>query len=313
MTNFDICVIMKQQIHILDYKSCILAINQKERFMFSNQGKWLVMREMVKEKQYELTKYIKLLSNRLNAEQRFKQVNSLIKSRFMPQNMKESFDSNWRDYLSSVDLLQLYHYMNKILYFFYSVAPVHIEEKSSKGGVLFDYNFHFVGENDPYHALEDLYKSIYNIIKTITDVNKYFVLDGETATLKFSGKPKSKEKSNIDLYDVDIRKGVVAELIDDAVARYENSTHKRVKENLQERRRAFKLYPHPDYKEMGLTDLDYVKESITDDEPKDFSLIRKMIGLDCNGHPVYESREGYFDTNGIMLPDDIFIDTNWKR
>ena len=36
--------------------------------MFSNQEKWVVMRQMVKEKQYELTKYVKLLSNRLNAK-----------------------------------------------------------------------------------------------------------------------------------------------------------------------------------------------------------------------------------------------------
>lgn len=281
--------------------------------MFSNQEKWLVMREMVKEKQYELTKYIKLLSNRLNAEYRFKQVNALIKSRFVPQSMKESFDSNWRDYLSSVDLLHLYHYMNKVLYFFYSIAPVHIEEKSTKGGVLFDYNFHYVGENDPYHALEDLYKSIYHIIKTITDVNKYFVQDGDTATLRFSGKPKSKQKTNIDLYNINTRKGVVAELIDDAVARYEASTNKKVEENLQNRRKVFRLYPHSEYKEMGLADVDYVEETITDEEAKDHNLIRKMIGLDCNGHPVYESREGYFDCNGEMLPDDTFVDTNWRR
>lgn len=283
--------------------------------MFSNQEKWVVMRQMVKEKQYELTKYVKLLSNRLNAKQRFKQVNSLIKSRFVPQNMKESLDNNRRDYLSSVDLLHLYSYMNKLLYFFYSIAPVHIEEKNTKGGLLYDYRFHYVGETDAYHSLEDLYKSVYHIISTIKDVDKYFVIDGESATLKFSGKPK--EKPNIDLYDINIRKGVVAELVDDAVARYEVSTNTKVKENLEERRNAFRLYPHHDYKEMGLTDINYFEdmqnEEIDMEDMPNPSLIRRMVGLDCNCHPVYESREGYFDCNGLLLPEDTFVDTDWTR
>lgn len=285
--------------------------------MYSNQEKWLVMREMVKEKQYELTKFVKLLSNKFNAEQRFRQVNSLIKSHFVPQNMKESLDRNWRDYLSSVDLLHLYSYMNKLLYFFYSIAPVHIEEKSTKGGLLYDYRFHYVGEMDAYHSLEDLYKSVYNIIKTINDVDRFFIMDGNNATLKFSGKPESKEKSNIDLYDLDTRKGVVAELIDDAVAIYEASTNKQVKESLEDRRRAFKLYPHHDYKEMGLTNIDYCSSQDKNQDEESYyvdgSLIRKMVGLDCYGHPVYMSREGYFDNEGTMLADDIFIDTNWTR
>ncbi len=265
------------------------------------------MREMVKEKQFELNKYVRLLSMSYNEEKRFGQINSFIKRHFIPSDMK-NIDSNWRDYLSSVDLLHLYSFMNKMLSYFYSVAPVHIEPKEIRGDIMIDYKFHPCGSSNDRSG-EDLYNVIYGIYKNVDILhNKYFVLDGKNATIDFSGKPKG--RPSVDVYDIDVRRGVLAELVDDAVTRYENSGNPKVEDDLKSIRNTFYFRPHRDYAEMGVNDVDYTesKEEVED------RLIPRMVGTDIYGNPVFESINGYQDVAGNPLPDDTYVDrVTWLR
>lgn len=274
--------------------------------MYSELDKWTVIREMVKEKQFELNKYVKLLSMSYNEEKRFRQINTFIKRHFIPKDMK-NIDSNWRDYLSSVDLLHLYSFMNKMLSYFYNIAPVHIEPKEMKGDIMIDYKFHPCGSSNDRSG-EDLYNVVYGIYKNVDILHdKFFVLDGQNATIDFTGKPKG--RLSVDVYDMDVRRGVLAELVDDAVARYEYSGNKKVEENLEARRKIFHFIPHRDYPEMGIKDVDYTETEEVEDR-----LISKMVGTDIYGNPVYESRDGFTNVAGDPLPDDTYIDRiTWLR
>lgn len=257
--------------------------------MYSELEKWIVMREMVKEKQLELSKYVNFLSSPYDVDARLKQINAFIKSRFVSPKDKNKYNINWRDNLSAVDLLHLFNYINRVLYSFYKIAPVTIEPKGKRGDIITNYYMVYCGEKETYYNYDNMFEDIMRAIKCLDKVSKFCITKKPNKTIRFSPPAKDKRWGDIDLFSQDVREEVVAELINDAVKRYEDVTNTKQNLTFEEKKKEFCLYPSKASKVLTLPKFDVEKLEKGEQEGvhKKDSIIANMI----DKHEVGEQLE----------------------
>lgn len=274
--------------------------------MYSEYSKWSTIRVMCHEKNLEIIKVVSMLSNGFERDENIKTINYAIKRRFLTKNKMEEFGSNWRNCISSVDLLHLYNYLNRILYCIYTHAPIRITEIKRTEDILTDYEIRYSGYLSHTNNFSTIFSAIEKSIKSsrFNEVDPYFIKTGDKATIQFTGKPTKQTKVKIPKYDMQYRREIVSLLIDDAIERYEQATKTKCKDNFQTARDKFCLNSYP-YTELGMGDVRLIEPIIFEDD----NIKPKFLGLDINGHPVYEDSNGdLVDNAGAKLPEDTYID-----
>lgn len=274
--------------------------------MYSEYAKWTTIRQMCHEKNLELVKIISMLSDGFERDENMKSINYAIKRRFLSKTKIEELGSNWRNCISSVDLLHLYNYLNRVLYCIYTYAPIRITEIKRTGDILTDYEVRYAGYLSYYNNFNSIFRTAEKSIKSsrFNEVDPYFIKNGTSATIQFTSKPKTKSKVEIPLYNIQYRREIVSILIEEAIERYEVATKTKCKDSFETARDKFCLNSYP-YTELGMGDVRLIEPIIFEDD----NIKPKFLGLDINGHPVYEDSNGdLVDNAGAKLPEDTYID-----
>jgi len=198
--------------------------------LYSEENKWAVIREMVKEKYKELSEAISSItllkgdrdvmaykeSEELFIE-RLKTCKKVVRKLFNVSSMDSKYKKDWLEHISAVDLLFVYSLLNDILICFYGYCPMGIEKIVYNDDIIIEYNLLRCGLMDRSNGT--LYRLFEKNVKDFNIVSKLY--DNKLQLKTF--KTKSNDEL-VNLYNLDYRKSVVAVILQDAMPRIIKAT-----------------------------------------------------------------------------------------
>lgn len=301
--------------------------------MYSELEKWLTIRKMVEEKYTELKRAVEALTMTYSSFNRAIQKSSTttsdylreicgwIKSRFLTAEKVKMYKSDWISYLSNVDLLHLYSYLNDVLRCFYHYVDIAVDDIKLDGDMLVGYSMRRCGDvtDNKSELFARFMKSVRRFGKpnpnhpneVCYEVDKFF----SKQDIEYSGKPLGEEDEYVELNNIEYRKAVVALLVEDAIKRHKanlKSGNNLIKNAINGGSQ--KIDFDIDKKEFCLASRREQGFGITN-LPKPYSDdfyfryfesdAKDFVGVDEHGRPIEKARNGdFYNSLGEKLPEE---------